>query len=151
QGVILTAGDYSAENELMARYLPSDVAVIDAINPTATGDGHRLVLEVGGRIVNGDVILGPEIRFVAPPKKTLIELFPPWKPAALAMRAAMRILPSFLLRPFFMMFVTTNLQPSAALFKQGAILVNKNGERFCDERDNPVLAIPKQPERTAWI
>ena len=151
RGVILAAGDYSADREFKARYLPRDVADIDGINTTATGDGQRLVLEAGGRILNGDVILGPEIRFVAPPRKKSIELFPSWKPVALAMRAAMRVVPSFILRPLFMMFVTTNLQPSSKLFAEGAILVNRNGERFCDECDNPVLAIPKQPEHVAWI
>ena len=151
RAVILTAGDYSANKELKGRYLASDIADVDAINITATGDGHRLVVEAGGSIVNGEVILGPEIRFIAPPRKTIIELFPPWKPVALAMRAGMSLLPPFILRPFLMMFVTTNLQPSNALFKSGAILVNKAGQRFCDERDNPVLAIPRQPERSAWI
>jgi len=151
RGVILAAGDYSADVELKSRWLPGDVANIDAINTTATGDGHRLVLEAGGSIVNGDVILGPEIRFVAPPQRKLTDLFPSWKPVALAMRTGMQVLPSFILRPFLMMFVTTQLQPSNALFGAGAILVNKSGERFCDERGKPVLEIPKQPERSAWL
>ena len=151
RGVILAAGDYSADSELKARYLAPDVAIIDPINTTATGDGHRIVLEAGGSILNGEVLLGPEIRFVAPPRRTLMDQFPSWKPVALAMRTAMQLLPSFMLRPFLMMFVTTNLQPSNGLFGQGAILINKNGARFCDERDAPTLAIAKQPDRVSWI
>ena len=50
-----------------------------------------------------------------------------------------------------MMFVTTNLAPSHALFREGAVLINRAGERFCDELDGPQHAIPSQPERIAHI
>jgi fumarate reductase flavoprotein subunit len=50
-----------------------------------------------------------------------------------------------------MMFVTTNLSPSSKLFEEGAILVNKSGERFVNEREQPQLAIARQPERIAFI
>jgi succinate dehydrogenase/fumarate reductase flavoprotein subunit len=63
----------------------------------------------------------------------------------------MNYLPSWLLRPFLMMFITTNLAPSLNLFKKGAILVNKEGKRFVDERNGPELAIPRQPERIAYV
>ena len=50
-----------------------------------------------------------------------------------------------------MMFITTNLAPSLNLFKKGAILVNKEGKRFVDERNGLELAIPRQPERIAYV
>lgn len=67
------------------------------------------------------------------------------------MKQAMKFVPSVILRPFFMMFVTTNLAPSHSLFQQGAIMVNKAGQRFVDENDGPQYAIPSQPDRVAFI
>lgn len=150
-GVILATGDFSSAKEVKAQFVSPELADVEGINPTSTGDGQRMVQQVGGDIVNGEIMLGPEIRFVAPPSKTFIDNIPPIKPVALAMRWAMGHLPSWLLRPFLMLFVTTNLAPSHNLFKKGAILVNKEGRRFVDERDNPQLAIPRQPERIGYI
>jgi fumarate reductase flavoprotein subunit len=151
RGVILATGDYSSAKEIKAQFMPADLADVEGVNPASTGDGQRMVQEVGGDIVNGEIMLGPEIRFVAPPAKKFIEVIPPIKPIALAMRWSMAHLPSWLLRPFLMMFVTTTLAPSPNLFKKGAILVNKEGKRFVDERGDPQLAIPRQPDRIAYI
>jgi succinate dehydrogenase/fumarate reductase flavoprotein subunit len=60
-------------------------------------------------------------------------------------------LPQSWLRPFLLSFLTTALGPSPELYKAGAILVNRNGERYTDELDQPNLATAKQPERMAWI
>lgn len=149
--VILASGDYSSGRELKEQHLPDNIRDIEGINPASTGDGQRLGLQAGGEIVNGDVVLGPEIRFVAPPTKTLIEHIPPTRLVARMMRLSLKFVPSFALRPFLMMFVTTNLAPSHALFREGAILVNKMGQRFVDERDRPQYAIPRQPDRIAYI
>lgn len=151
RGVILASGDYSSSREVKEQFMSLELADIEGINPTSTGDGQRMVEQVGGEIVNGEIMLGPEIRFVAPPGKKLIEMLPPIKPIGLTVRWAMKHLPSWILRPFLMLFVTTNLAPSHNLFKKGAILINKKGERFCDERDGPQYAIPRQPDRVAWI
>lgn len=150
-GVVLACGDYSSGQEMKAEFAGPDFARVEGINETSTGDGQRLGLSAGGRIVNGDVMLGPEIRFVAPPIKTLIEAIPPIRPIGLFMRFAVAHMPAWLLRPFLMMFVTTHLAPSHKLFEEGAILVNKAGERFVDESDGPQFAIPKQPDRIAFI
>ena len=42
-----------------------------------------------------------------------------------------------------MSFVTTALAPSPDLFAEGAILVNKHGERFTDEVDKPAFALTR--------
>jgi len=60
-------------------------------------------------------------------------------------------MPSALLRPFVMSFVTTALAPSLDLFAEGALLVNARGERFTDEREKPAFALPDQPGKVAWI
>jgi hypothetical protein len=151
RGVILATGDYCAAKEFKSQFMSAELAEVEGIIPASTGDGQRLVQEAGGTVVNDDIMLGLEIRFVAPPQKKFIELIPPIKPIALAIRWSMSYLPTWLLRPFLMMFVTTNLAPSLNLFEKGAILVNKEGRRFVDERDGLDLAIPRQTGRTAYI
>ena len=151
KGVVVATGDYSSSTEMKARYVAPGLADVEGINPTSTGDGQLLLLDVGAQIVNGDVMLGPEIRFVAPPRKTLIEALPPSTLVAKFVKLSMDYMPAWLLRPFLMMFVTTNLAPSHKLFEEGAILVNKVGKRFVDETDKPHLAIPAQPDKIAYI
>lgn len=150
-GVILASGDYSSSPEIKAQFLQGELAQVEGVNLSSTGDGQRMVQEIGGEVVNGEIVWGPEIRFVAPPGNKLLDLLPPVKPVALAIRWAMKHLPAVVLRPFLMMFVTTNLAPSLNLFRKGAILVNKEGRRFVDERISPQLAIARQTDRMAWI
>jgi fumarate reductase flavoprotein subunit len=76
---------------------------------------------------------------------------PPWPLLAKLMAWSLEHMPSFLLRPFVMSFVTTALAPSPDLFAHGAILVNRKGERFCDEGDKPAFAIPDQPDGIGYI
>ena len=63
----------------------------------------------------------------------------------------MRYAPQALLRPFIMGFLTTALAPSPKLFERGAVLVNSEGRRFCDERGEPALALPDQPGKVGYI
>jgi fumarate reductase flavoprotein subunit len=80
-----------------------------------------------------------------------VRRLPPWPALAAFMAWALDHLPPALLRPFVMQFVTTALAPSPALFDAGAILVNRDGARFGDERDRPAWRVPDQPERIAYI
>jgi fumarate reductase flavoprotein subunit len=50
-----------------------------------------------------------------------------------------------------MQFLTTALAPSPSLFEAGALLVNRGGERFGEERDRPAWRVPDQPGKVAWI
>ena len=63
----------------------------------------------------------------------------------------MDTLPDAVQRPFAMSFLTTALGVSRDMFEAGAILVNRDGERFCDELARPAAEVPKQPERLAYI
>lgn len=150
-GVVLAAGDYSAGRELKARFAGEDVAGLEAVNVTATGDGHRMALEIGAFVVNGDIVRGPVMRFVPPSHDRWIVKLPPWRWLARSMRLAMDHLPDAWLRPFAMSFLTTALGLSPELFTHGAILVNRNGERFADELSAPARAVPQQPDRLAYI
>lgn len=149
-GVVLACGDFSAAREMKAEYADKNIADISAIVPTSTGDGHKLALEIGSVLVNGDLFGGPQIRFVAP-KRSIITLIPPYRSLALLIRFALNHMPAALLRPFIMRFVTTLLEPQRGLFESGAILVNKIGQRFVDECDNPQFAIHNQPDGIAYI
>jgi fumarate reductase flavoprotein subunit len=152
QGVILASGDFSnAATEYKGRFLDPALMPVEGINATSTGDGQRLGEAVGGEVVNGDLVWGPEIRFVAPGKASPVARLPPWRPVAETILWGMRTLPDAVLRPFLMGFVTTFLAPSHGLFAKGAILVNREGRRFCDERDRPELAISGESEGVAYI
>jgi succinate dehydrogenase/fumarate reductase flavoprotein subunit len=150
-GVVLATGDFTNDPELKARFMGPQQAKVEGVNVTATGDGQKLALPLGARIVNGDLALGPEIRFIAPARTTLVRRLPPSPALARAMEWAMDHLPQALLRPFIMSFLTTALAPSPALFEQGAVLVNQAGRRFCDELVAPALALPDQPGKVGYI
>ncbi len=150
-GVVLAAGDFTNDPELKSRYLGAQEAKASGVNPTATGDGQKLALPLGARILNGDLALGPELRFVPPVRANLLQMLPPWPWLAAFMAWSLDHMPPALLRPFIMSFVTTALAPSPDLFEAGALLVNRNGERFTDERNGPALAVPDQPGGNAFI
>lgn len=150
-GVVLASGDFTNDPELKAQFMGPQEAKVEGVNPTATGDGQKLALMLGARILNGDLALGPELRFVPPQRPNLLLQLPPWPALASFMAWSLDHMPSALLRPFVMSFVTTALAPSPSLFAEGAILVNKQGARFADELDKPAYAIPDQPDKVGYI
>jgi fumarate reductase flavoprotein subunit len=150
-GVVLAAGDFTSDPELKAKFMGPQEAKIDGVNTTATGDGQKLAVKLGARIINGDLALGPELRFVPPPGRNMLLMLPPWRLLANLMAWSLEYMPSTLLRPFVMSFVTTALAPSPDLFAQGALLINKRGERFTEEGDKPAYALPDQPDKVAYI
>ncbi|HEY1310793.1 MAG TPA: FAD-dependent oxidoreductase [Pseudolabrys sp.] len=151
RAVVLTSGDFTNDPELKGRYMGAQEAKASGVNPTATGDGQKLAVKLGARILNGDLALGPELRFVPPSRANLLQKLPPWPWLASFMAWSIDHMPPVLLRPFIMSFVTTALAPSPNLFEAGALLVNKDGERFTDERDNPALVLPDQPDGNGFI
>jgi len=76
RGIVLAAGDYANSKSMITTYKGEEYATVDGINPHAEGDGHRLVREMGGKLVNMDITWGPEIRFVPPEKKAFVQLLP---------------------------------------------------------------------------
>jgi fumarate reductase flavoprotein subunit len=150
-GIILAAGDFTNSSQLKARFMGAQEAKVEGVNPTATGDGQLLAEALGARIVNGDLALGPELRFIAPQRENRLRRLPPWRALAVAMQWSLDHLPMALLRPFMMKFLTTALAPSTTLFDDGARLVNACGERFGDESDRPAWRVPDQPGKQAYI
>ena len=150
-GIVLASGDFTSDPELKGRFMGPREAKVDGVNLTATGDGQKLGLALGARIINGDLALGPELRFVPPQRQSFLLNLPPWPVLANLMAWSLDHMPSAVLRPFVMSFVTTALAPSPALFADGAILVNANGARFTDETDAPAFALPDQPGKIGYI
>ena len=151
RGVILAAGDYANGLDVKRRYLPDEVASVEGINPNATGDGHRIGQDVGAELLNMDVVYGPEIRFVAPPKAPFSQLLPANPLLAKLLGKAMGLLPKAILQRMIKRLLVTWQHPEVSLFAKGAILVNARGERFTDETDRPELTIPRQPDKVAYI
>lgn len=150
-GVVLATGDFTNSPEFKLRFMGARESLVGGVNPTATGDGQRMAEAIGARIINGDLALGPELRFQAPATETLLRRLPPWRWLAGLLAWSVEHVPARLLRPFMMKFLTTALAPSPTLFQAGAKLVNARGERFCDERNQPALQVPAQPGGEAWI
>jgi succinate dehydrogenase/fumarate reductase flavoprotein subunit len=148
-GVVLACGDYSASVPFREKYISPEMAAVQPINPTNTGDGHEMVLGLGGRIINGHLSLSG-IRF-QPPPPSFIAKIPPYRAITRFMNLALERLPGWLLRPFIMSFLTTVLVPSPKLFRNGAVLVNKKGERFTDELEGLAGPLSRQPEQCAYI
>ncbi len=148
-GVVLACGDYSASVPFRETYISPEMASVQPINPTNTGDGHEMVLGLGGRIINGHLSLSG-IRF-QPPPSSLVAKIPPYRLITRFMNIALERLPGWLLRPFIMSFLTTVLVPSPKLFRNGAVLINRNGERFADELEPLAGPLSRQPEQCAYI
>lgn len=152
-GVVLAAGDYANSADLISQHLGEEFAIIEGINPRATGDGHMLAKEAGAQLVNMDIAYGPELRFIPPKKKTFQQLLPTNPALAKIMSSVIKVLPDFLMNLFVRRLLVTWQHPENALFDDGAILINQNGERFCDETVWPdrEIAIANQPDKISYI
>lgn len=150
-GVILAGGDYSASPALLCELASEEAARLSPVNPTATGEGFGLGRAVGARVVNGDIVRGPVMRFVPPRRRPLVQSLPPSPLLAKLMRAVYAHTPRRLMRPFLMRFLTTALGLSPDLLKAGAVLVNHRGARFTDELEGAAHATARQPEGEAFV
>lgn len=152
-GVLLASGDIGGDQAMMHAHMKTWVDGIEVFNPVNTGDGQRIAAEIGARIVSR-TDLSPEIaahmRFVSPPR-SFLHAIPPYPFLTRLMVWAMNRMPERLIRPVMMRFLTSTLGPDSGVYQQGAILVNKLGERFADERDSPNLHVAQQPDGEATI
>ena len=153
QGVVLACGDYANSPEVIRRFKGEAFGAIEGISTSATGEGHLLAEAAGAQLVNMDVTYGPELRFIAPSSKTFQQFLPTRGPLARLMGALVPYVPQFLMTMMIQRLLVTWQHPENALFDDGAILVNQNGERFCDERAWPAreLAIARQPGKLCYI
>ncbi len=151
RAVVLASGDYAACEELKARFISPEVARVDAMVPTATGDGHKMAFPLGAHVVNGDVLSGPTLRFMPPPRPSLDRLLPPSRLIGRAMGIALKYAPQRLLRPFVLRFTVTSMAPELDLFAKGALLVNRNGGRIAGDPTALGLLIADQPDKIGYV
>jgi succinate dehydrogenase/fumarate reductase flavoprotein subunit len=152
-GVVLASGDMGGDAQLMHTYMKSWADGVEVYNPANTGDGHKMALAIGAGIVPRKDLgfeAAAHVRFIKP-KQSLLQKLPPYPSLTRFMVWSMKYLPKALVRPMMMKFLTTVLGPDAGMFKEGAILVNKNGERIGNDTDSPNILIPKQPDGVAYI
>jgi fumarate reductase flavoprotein subunit len=152
-GVILAAGDYANSPEMIGRHKGDRFTGVEGIDVHSTGDGHRLAQQAGASLVNMDVTYGPELRFIAPRRRTFLELLPSRGPLARLVGHLMPHVPAFILRSVIQRLLVTWQHPENALFDDGAILLNSEGQRFCNEKMWPdrEIAVAGQPGKQAYI
>lgn len=155
RGIVLAAGDYANSESLITRYKGREFASIEGINPHAQGDGHLLASQVGAQLVNMDVTYGPELRFIPPPAGAggFMQLLPSSGLMAAVMGRLLPMVPKVIINRMIKRLLVTWQHPENALFDDGAILINKLGQRFCDERSWPgrEIAVARQPDKVAYI
>lgn len=152
RAVLLATGDSSnAPRAFKEKFLPPELVPIAGLNTLSTGDGQRLGLALGGSVRNGDLVWGPEIRFVERPKGTVLSRLPANRLLARTIKWALEHVPMAILRPFMMSFVTSSMRPAPHLFEIGAIFVNREGARFADEQDRPEVHAELQPGGEVFV
>ena len=151
--VVLAAGDYANNSELIKRFKGGGYENIEGINPHATGLGHLLAESVGARMVNMDVTYGPELRFIATSQTPFQQWLPVSGPLATIQNWIAGLLPDWVFRKLIKRLLVTWQHPEDALFEHGAILINRHAERFCDELDTATRnrAVSHQDDRQAYI
>lgn len=153
QGVVLASGDIAGNASLLKTHVGEGLDGIEVLNPWCTGDGHTMAEAAGASIVSRtDYGAGElaQMRFVKPEKPNWTQRIPPFRGIAWLIKTALQYPPAVaLLRPFVLKFLTTALGVDRGLFVQGALLINKRGERFADELGSTILQDVGHHERIA--
>lgn len=153
RGVILAAGDYASDPATIAAHKGDQFGQVEGINPFACGDGQRLAASAGGELLNMDVTYGPELRFVSSSRKPFQQWLPTRGPLARLLGTVAPRLPRWVMKSMIKRLLVTWQHPENALFDDGAILVNQQGERFVNETLWPQreIAVAAQPGKVAYI
>ena len=125
-GVVLASGDTSASTAFREQYRP-ELGGIAAINPLNTGDGQAMGRAIGAPVLNGEVMVGPILRFPLPRGRALAHGLPPNPLVGRLARWWLETLPERLIRPALVQYLTVMLAPSPALLEHGAALLDAVG------------------------
>ncbi|MGB0630653.1 MAG: FAD-dependent oxidoreductase [Alphaproteobacteria bacterium] len=151
RATVLASGDYAANAKLKAKYISEAVSRVNAMNPTATGDGHEMAFPLGARVLNGDVLSGPNLRFVPPPRETIDRRLPPSRLVTRIMKLGLKFAPGWLLRPFVLRFTTTSMAPELDFFRNGALLVDTTGARIDAPPATLGLKTAERPDKIGYV
>ena len=151
RATVLASGDYAANADLKAENVSEAVSKVDAMNPTATGDGHVMAFPLGARVLNGDVLAGPNLRFVPPPRETIDRRLPPSRIVTKIMKMGLGYAPGCLLRPFVLRFTTRSMAPELDFFRNGALLVDKRGARIDAPAAKLALKTAEHPDKIGFV
>ncbi len=155
RAIVLAAGDYANSQSLIARHKGARFGSIEGINPNSQGDGHVLAEQAGAQLLNMDVTYGPELRFIPPPAKQsgFMQLLPSSGAFVSLLGKLLPLVPKFIISRMIKRLLVTWQHPENSLFDDGAILINNQGTRFCDETQWPdrEIAVAGQPDKVAFI
>jgi fumarate reductase flavoprotein subunit len=150
RGVVLAAGDFSGNADMRRQYLSAAAADSVPANPWSTGIGQRLGLQMGAALRGMAVSTGPKLRFRSRDRRGLLAMLPLWPWLMKLVAAMVQVMPEGVLRPFVKSLLVVHMQPSPKLFEAGAILVNLDGKRVCDETRS-VLPIAHEREAAGYV
>ncbi len=152
-GVVLAAGDYANAPDIISRYRGPQFTAIEGINPHALGDGHRLAEQAGAKLVNMEITYGPELRFVPRARDGFEQLLPSKGLAMRVMGMMMPLVPKRIVHWMIKRLLVTWQHPEDAILTDGAIMLNREGRRFCSELDSPSreVAVAGQTDKIAYI
>ena len=148
--VILTTGDLSANPNALGQALKNIGPGLASVNRLATGDGHKIAMQVGAAI-SQDIIAKPTIRFVPTSSSPILRRMPTFPFLTKLMRLGFELLPMSVIRPLLLRFLGSVLQPHPAIFETGAILINRDGELFCESPTKLATELTHQPEGLGYI
>jgi fumarate reductase flavoprotein subunit len=104
-------------------------------------------------MVNIDITYGPELRFIPPPGKGFEQLLPSKGLGMKLMGMMMPLVPKAVIHRRIKRLLVTWQHPEDSLLDNGAIMVNRDGRRFTNEKVSPEreIAVAAQPEKIAYI
>jgi len=149
--IILATGDYSANLDLKKQFFIEGLAEALPVNPNATGDGHIMARDIGAALVNMDIAYGPQLRFIPPEKLPWLKRMPYFPSIGNIMAKIADITPKFIFSKIARQLITSYMRPSLKIFENGAILINKEGQRFANEMEEPVAELIKQKDMEGYI
>ncbi len=149
-GVVLASGDFSASRSLRDAHLTLEAATALPINQSALGLGHAMAIKHGAGTKSMNMLFGPQLRFSTPEKGGFLDVLPLWKWLCKIEALIVGNVPVWMLKPVVKSLLVAWMSPTDDLFKNGAILVNREGVRFGKE-ERPAAELAMQEGSTGFI
>lgn len=148
--VVLASGDFSASRALRDAHLSVEAATALPINQSALGLGHSMAIKHGAGTKNMNMLFGPQLRFPTPEKGGFLDRLPLWKWLCKIEAIIVGNVPTWMLKPVVKSLLVAWMSPTDDLFKSGAILVNRAGNRFGRE-ERPAAELAMQESSSGFI